>query len=321
MPPNLRFYDLKPHPQNLRQAVAAGLSGPHKSLPPKFFYDETGSRLFEEICATPEYYPTRTELGLLERHAGEIAEALGPRCRLVEPGSGSSRKVRTLLERLRPLVYEPLDISGAYLLQASTMLAEDYPWLAVHAVCVDFVEAPLPTLDHAPAPSSCAIFFPGSSIGNFEPNQARFFLRRLAAVLGSGNSLLIGYDLKKETALLEAAYNDAAGLTAAFNLNLLARINRELQADFGLDAFHHHAFYNEREGRVEMHLVSRRRQQVRLDGLAFEFEAGETIHTENSYKYQPDEFAALARQAGFTAVGTWTDERQWFALQHYVIAS
>ncbi len=323
-PPNLYYYDLKPREESLLHAVRQGLSRPQKSLPPKYFYDETGSRLFDAICATPEYYPSHIEYALLDRYAAEISVALGQHCWLVEPGSGNSCKVRMLLEPLRPVAYQPLDISGAYLRQAASILAEDYPWLPIYAVCADFSDtdehiAQIPSYVQYREPR--AIFFPGSSIGNFEPVAAVAFLSRLGEMLGPGGSLLIGVDLKKESDVLHTAYNDTDGMTAAFNLNLLHRINRELGANFDPDGFRHQAFYNEALGRVEMHLASTRRQTVRVNSDVFAFSADETIHTENSYKYAVAEFSLLARQAGFIPGEVWTDEREWFSLQHYQVMS
>jgi len=320
MTPNLHFYDLKPRTESLHQAVRHGFSQPQKSLPPKFFYDEAGSRLFDAICATPEYYQTRTELALLREHADEIAETLGMRCWLIEPGSGSSIKVRLLLEPLHPVAYQPLDISGDYLHRTAKNLAEDYPWLPIHAVCVDFNEglssvADLPAFEYTEGPR--AVFFPGSSIGNFEPQGAEAFLGRLAAVIGANGSLLIGVDLKKDHDMLHAAYNDRAGVTAAFNLNLLRRINTELRGNFNLCEFAHEAFYNASKGRIEMHLRSLRPQMVRINGDTYAFAEGETIHTENSYKYDIEEFQALARRAGFTHSEVWTDAQHRFSLHAF----
>lgn len=310
--PAVRFEDRHPGTASLREAVLAGLARFPKSIPPKFFYDERGSRLFDAICELPEYYPTRTETGILRRIAGEIAALAGGDCLLVELGSGASRKVRLLLEALRPAAYLGIDISRDFLLASTRRLARDYPWLRVHAACADFSQ-PL-RLDHCPTQPRRLGFFPGSSIGNFEPAEAEALLRRLQELLGPDGALLIGVDLKKDQALLHAAYNDRQGVTAAFNLNLLRRIRAELDADLDPNGFAHRAFYNPGPGRIEMHLESRRAQRLRIDGQVFTFQAGETIHTENSYKYSVAEFQALARRAGYRPERVWTDPRGLFSV-------
>ncbi|HYQ72223.1 MAG TPA: L-histidine N(alpha)-methyltransferase, partial [Gammaproteobacteria bacterium] len=286
-----------------------------RRIPPKYFYDARGSRLFEAICEQPEYYPTRTEAGLLSRHAGDIAALAENDCCLIEPGSGSCDKVRLLLGNLRPAVYVPIDISCDHLQLAAECVARDFPWLEVHAVCTDITETV--SLPIVARHARRVVFYPGSSIGNFEPAAATAFLRDLAGVAGPGGAVLIGVDLRKDDAVLNAAYNDAAGLTASFNLNLLRRINRELHADFSLDNFEHFAFYNRSAGRIEMHLVSRCRQTVRIDGRRFEFRAGEHIHTENSYKYTVQGFQMLAVMAGLNPVTVWIDRDKLFSL-HYL---
>lgn len=295
-----------------REAVLRGLSTRPRRIPPKFFYDRRGSELFEAICRQPEYYPTRTELGILRSCAREVAQLIGTGCELIEFGSGASRKVRLLLEVLRPAVYAGLDISRDFLLASTRRLARDYPWLEVHAVCADLHE-PL-AFSSLPGTEPRLGFYPGSSIGNFEPAEACRFLSNLGTVLGPGGALLIGVDLDKEEHILNAAYNDAAGVTAAFNLNLLARMQRELRAGVNLAAFRHRAFYNPDAGRVEMHLVSSRAQYLRLDNIRFEFAAGEGIHTENSYKYSLEQFQALAREAGYVPVRHWTDPDRLFSV-------
>ncbi|QKT03725.1 L-histidine N(alpha)-methyltransferase [Ectothiorhodospiraceae bacterium 2226] len=313
--PRVHFYNHRPAPARLEQEVLAGLAARSKAIPPKFFYDARGSALFDAICEQPEYYPTRTEIAILRRHAGEMAGLMGPNALLIELGSGSSQKVRLLLEALQPAAYMPLDISEQHLLRAAHALAEDYPWLEVHAACVDYSSSL--TLPPCPPGARRVAFFPGSSLGNFEPDQAQAFLKRVADAVRPDGGLLIGIDLKKDARVLDRAYNDAEGVTAAFNLNLLARINRELGADFDLDGFEHCAFYNAARGRVEMHLVSRRDQQVRMAGRTVRFAAGEHIHTENSYKYSVAEFQALARGAGFAPVQVWTDPQGLFSV-HYL---
>jgi len=308
----VHFHDLEPAPADMRAEVLAGLALPQKRIAPKFFYDAEGSRLFDAICELPEYYPTRTEIGILRRHGHEMAARLGREALLVELGSGSSLKIRVLLEALRPAVYMPVDISREHLVRSAEALAEAFPGLAVHAVCADYstpFELPLSGHDHPRA-----AFFPGSSVGNFETDDAARFLRRVADLIGRGGRLLIGVDLVKDRSVLEAAYNDAAGTTAAFNLNLLARINRELGADFDLDAFRHDAFFDAGRSRIEMHLISTRDQTVQVAGQSFVFREGESIHTECSYKYRIDDFHALARRAGFESEQVWTDPDGLFSV-------
>ncbi|WP_372696419.1 L-histidine N(alpha)-methyltransferase [Immundisolibacter sp.] len=308
----LRLHDLAPEQDDFLSAVLDGLGRPHKTLPCKFFYDETGSALFDAICDQPEYYPTRTELGILAAAASEIADLAGRGGALVEYGSGSSLKTRLLLDALVPAIYMPIDISREHMLAACHTLAQDYPALHLMAVCADYTR-PFRLPQTAPQNRRLA-FFPGSSIGNFAPLEALRFLKQVAQQLSGGDGLLIGVDLKKDPAVLNAAYNDAAGVTAAFNLNLLTRCNRELDADFDLDGFAHRAFYNAAAGRVEMHIESQREQTATVAGHAFTFAAGETIHTENSYKYEPDEFQRLAGQAGFELQRTWTDPGRLFGV-------
>ncbi len=310
-----RYYDCHPAPADLYAEVIGGLSREPRSIPPKFFYDEAGSRLFDAICATPEYYPARVETGIIRRRLAEIAACVGSGGVLIEPGSGDCRKVRELLAAVRPCAYVPVDISGAWLRQAACRLAAEFPWLEIHAVCADFT-API-DLPCRPGGARRVAFFPGSSIGNFDPGEAVVFLSHLAAMVQPGGGLLIGVDLKKDAAVLNAAYNDAQGLTAAFNRNLLVRVNRDLAADFKVERFRHHAFYNQAEGRVEMHLVSRIRQRVRIGDRSFDFEPGEGIHTENSYKYTVAQFQQLAERAGFEPVRVWTDADGLFSV-HYL---
>jgi dimethylhistidine N-methyltransferase len=309
------LHDLEPKPESFREAVLAGLVKPHKEIPCKFFYDQRGSRLFEQICDLEEYYPTRTEIGILEAHGADMARFVGPGAQLIEFGSGTSRKVRILLDAMtEPAAYIPIDISKDHLIALATAVARDYPGVEVVPVCADYTEeVPLPEIASDPSAPRVG-FFPGSSVGNFAPARARAFLERVAALVGSGGRFLIATDLKKDRRVLDAAYNDARGLTAAFNLNLLRRANRELGADFDLDSFRHHAFYNEADGRIEMHLVSRRAQTVRVAGRAFDFAEGESIHTENSYKFEIEGFLDLAREAGFAALHSWTDSARYFAV-------
>jgi len=290
--------------------LIAGLRAEPRRVSPKWFYDAEGSRLFERICELPEYYPTRTELALLDRHAPAIGTLIGPGAEIVEFGAGASRKVRVLLDAMvSPCCFVPIDISGEHLAEAVAALRSDYPGLAVRPLAADFtVDLELP-----PAAGRRVGFFPGSSIGNFEPAEAERLLHRFAGWLGGG-ALLIGVDLVKDPAALHAAYNDSRGVTAAFNLNLFARANRELQADFDLACWAHSAFYNPPLRRIEMHLVSRCRQAVQVAGERFEFDEGDSVHTENSYKYTVAGFQRLAARAGFDAIHAWTDNERRFSL-------
>jgi L-histidine Nalpha-methyltransferase len=298
---------------SFRRDVLAGLGGRPKTLPAKYFYDEPGSRLFEAITRLPEYYPTRTEIGILQTHAAELGGLVPPGAALVEFGSGSTEKVRLLLSRMPGLaVYVPVDVSGEFLRAQARRLEADYPRLAVEPVVGDFT-GPL-ELPARAARRPLVGFFPGSTIGNFEPGEARRLLRHFADLLGPGSTLIVGADLVKDTAVLERAYDDAAGVTAAFNLNLLARINRELGGTFDRGRFRHRAFFDLALSRIEMHLVSAVRQQVTVAGRTIAFEAGESIHTENSYKYTPDSFADLAAEAGWTVDRVLTDPDALFAV-------
>jgi dimethylhistidine N-methyltransferase len=311
-----RLHDFSPARDDFRGQVLRGLSQSRKQLPCKFFYDRTGSQLFDRICELPEYYLTRTELGILQSHVREMADAAGERCLLVEYGSGSGLKTRLLLEHARdPAGYVPLDISREHLMDAAGRLSSLFPDLRILPVCADYTRPfELPRCEGA---VRTVVYFPGSTIGNFDPHEARAFLRAAADRCGPGGGLLIGVDLKKDPAVLHAAYNDAAGVTAAFNLNLLARINRELDGTFDLDRFVHYAFYNPRLGRIEMHLVSRADQTVSVANCHFVFREGETIFTESSYKYTPDEFHSLARGSGWAVERMWTDDQRAFSV-HYL---
>ncbi len=317
--PLMGFHDLGHEGEDFRTAVLAGLTQPQKQVPAKFLYDARGSQLFDRICELKAYYPTRTEIGLLERHAGEIAEAAGPEATLIEFGSGSSRKVRILLDALQnAAAYVPIDISRTHLMSAAQALAEDYPGLPVLAVCADYTRdfaLPKEVPDGGPLG-----FFPGSTLGNFAPTEAAGFLKRLAGLVGPGGGLLIGIDLKKDEAILHAAYNDPEGVTAAFNLNLLERMRRELGAELDLEGFRHEAHYNRARGCIEMHLISRRRQQIVIGEHGFDLEQGETIHTEDSRKYTLDGFRAQAQAAGWRPLEAWVDDRLLFSL-HYLVAA
>lgn len=315
------FDDLAPDHEDFRSDVLRGLGEEPKNIPCKYFYDECGSDLFQEICGLPEYYPTRTETALLRDLAPRLGALAGPGCFLIEYGTGSSEKMRIVLDALdEPAAYAAVDISREHLLEVTTALAEDLPGLAVHAVCADFTQ-PFEVPDVGTGgPGRRIAFFPGSSLGNFTPEDSVAFLATAAGVVGAGGAMLIGIDLKKDEKILNAAYNDAQGVTAAFNLNLLARVNRELGGTFDLGAFRHHAFYNSREGRIEMLLASSRAQTAEVAGRTFAFAEGETIHTENSYKYGLDEFRDLARRAGFTPVKAWTDDENLFSVHYLSVA-
>jgi dimethylhistidine N-methyltransferase len=311
------FHDLAPTEESFRDAVVAGLSREAKALPCKFFYDARGSALFEQICETPEYYLTRAEIAILERYADDIAKRVGPHCRLIELGSGASIKVRILMRALRmPAAYVPVDISREYLRQAAAQVARDFPHVPVVAVCADYTR-PF-TLPPLPGPPGKRVgFFPGSTIGNFEPDGVVRFLRHCVELLGRECEMLIGADLKKAPEVLNAAYNDREGINAAFNLNLLVRINRELGGDIDVGRFAHVAFYNAEAGRMELYLQSLIEQTVTIAGRRFGFAVGELVHTENSYKYAIDEFGALAGRAGFAVLHTWTDPEKLFSV-HYL---
>lgn len=309
--------DFEPAPERFKEEFIGGLKRQPKAVPCKFLYDEQGSRLFDQICELDEYYPTRTEISILRDKVGEVAALCGPRCLLVELGSGRSHKTRLLLEHLEePVAYVPIDISRPHLLQASQALKSDYYPLEILPVCADYNQ-PLALPSPGKPPERRILFFPGSTIGNFEPWEAMTFLRSIAGWCAAGDGLLIGVDLEKEPEILRRAYNDAKGVTAAFNLNLLERANSELGANFVPEQFAHRAIYDEARGRIEMRLVSRARQRVRVAGEQIAFDRGEHIRTEYSYKYRPETFCKLASLAGWECWRTWTDERRWFSV-HYL---
>jgi L-histidine N-alpha-methyltransferase len=297
--------------------VLAGFTAPRKALSPKWLYDARGSALYELICEQPEYYPARTELGILAGHAAEIAQTVGPRALLFEYGAGSARKTERLLAALdSPAGYVPVDISGAALLEAAEALQRRFPAVPVRPIVADFTQAvglPLDDLDCARR----AAFFPGSTIGNFDPPEAVALLMRMARDAGRGGALVIGVDHPKDEATLVRAYDDARGVTAAFDLNLLARVNRELGADFRLSRFRHRSIWDPRRSRVEMHLESLEDQLVEVAGTPIAFRAGETIHTESAYKWEPRAFDALAAIAGWRLERAWADERAWFSVRVY----
>ena len=313
------LHDLEPSVDTFFGELLRGLSRHPKSIAPKFFYDEIGCQLFDEICCLDEYYLTRTEMRILREKVAEICALLGPECRLVEFGSGNNAKTRILLDHLRaPAAYVPVDIARADLLRCSAELARVYPELCITPVCADFTTAF--TLPEMPcAMRRTVAFFPGSTIGNLEPAEAENFLRRIAILCGAGGAFLIGVDMKKDRLTLERAYNDARGVTARFNLNLLTRINRSFDAGIRSETFQHHAFYNEEFGRIEMHLVSLVEQTLQLNGTTFFFGQGEPIVTEHSYKYSADEFANLAARSGWAVKRLWTDAASLFSVQYLVV--
>jgi L-histidine N-alpha-methyltransferase len=296
---------------SFQRDVLGGLSGPQKSLPSKYFYDERGSRLFAEICTLEEYYLTRTECEILRRHLPELSGLLGARVRVIEPGAGSGIKTEMLLAALEaPASYVPIDVSDTALAGAVERLGRRFPGLEILPVVADFLE-PFDLSERIGAARRDVVFFPGSTIGNLVPSDARRFLRSMVRATSPSAALVLGVDLKKEAWIVERAYNDVRGVTADFNLNLLRRINRELGADFRLDAFRHLAFYDAVRGRVEMHLVSDSSQRIHFPEATFGVEPGETILTEYSHKYSPAEFGELCRGAGLEIVRGWTDPRGW----------
>lgn len=301
--------------------VLHGLGSQPKQMPPKYFYDAIGAELFTQICELEEYYPTRTEISILQKNATDIATKLGEQAMLIEYGSGSLDKVRILLDALSdPVALCAIDISAEQLKAASKEVQNAYPELEVLAVEADFTQVvPLPSPETSP--KAHVAFFPGSTIGNFAPENARDFLAGISETIGVDGLLLIGVDLKKDASRLVAAYDDAKGVTAAFNLNLLQRINFELGGDFDLTLFRHIARYSKVNGRIEMHLESCTDQTVRIGDHAFDFEAGETIHTENSYKFSSDEFQALAQSAGFDHVQSWSDPEDLFSVMLFHVSS
>lgn len=296
--------------------VIEGLSAPDKTLPCKLFYDERGSGLFDQICELDEYYLTRTENALMADHAAEMAEAIGPGCLLIEYGAGSSTKIRALLDHLRdPAAFVPIDISGEHLVRAADDLKASYPGVEINPVVADFTvpfDVPAPMIK----PSRSVVYFPGSTIGNFAPGDASNLLHGMAERVGPGGGLLIGVDLVKDPEILRNAYNDRAGVTAAFNLNLLVRLNREAGADFNLSCFTHRAKYNAEKNRIEMRLYSERRQSAEIAGHRFDFEIGESILTEYSHKYTVESFGKIAEEAGFRQRRVWMDEDELFSVQY-----
>ena len=318
---NTRALDLPddgrtPPASGLLEIVQRGLRAQPKRLPSWLFYDAQGSALFERICEHPEYYLTRCEIALMQAHAASIADQLGPDVRLVEYGSGSATKTRQLLEHMvSPVSYVPVEISPGPLQQSVRRLGERFPQLPVQPLCADFtrpLRLPIPPR----APRRTVVYFPGSTIGNFAAREAVTLLRKMRGEMGENGGILIGVDLKKDTALIEAAYNDAAGVTAAFTLNMLARLNRELGSDFDLGGFGHRAHYNALAGRIETSLVSQRAQKARIGRTSVAFGEGEAIRVEISCKYSPEDFAALAAKAGLEVLRVWLDPQRMFSVQY-----
>ncbi len=315
---NVVFEDQQPDHSESRAELLAGLRLPQKKINPKYFYDARGSELFEQITELQEYYPTRTEIDILNRYADEIAAYCGSDCVLIEPGSGSSEKVRLLLDSMKPAAYVPVDISAEFLYESALKLGREFPWLNVHAICADFADQ-WQRRTELPG-GRRVVFYPGSTIGNMEPRDATAFLSGLRQWIGSDGGVLVGVDLHKSEQLLNAAYNDARGVTAQFNLNILNSVNRLAGADFRDGNFSHRAFYNQELKRIEMHLVSKQSQTVKVNGSAIEFAKGETLHTENSYKYSLQDFEALSNAAGFTLRKSWLDDNKLFSV-HYLSAA
>ncbi len=313
MPKGAVLHDFGPTPLSFRDAVFLGLAKPQKTLPCQFFYDEKGSRLFQKICRLPEYYLTRTELGILGTMGPELHSLLGKNARMIEFGCGSSEKIITILKHMDIGSYVPVDISKSALMGLTHDVARQFPDLQIHAICADFTkefEIPLPVTGD----QQTIGFYPGSTIGNFTPDEAREFLAKTRALLSRDGLMIVGVDLQKSPEIIERAYNDSDGVTAEFNKNLLRRINQELNGSFELERFVHRSHYDAAEGRVEMHLESREEHEVQVDGASFSFLAGETIHTENSHKYTLEGFKKLAGDAGYSPLRFWTDAERLFSV-------
>ncbi|MEH6344616.1 MAG: L-histidine N(alpha)-methyltransferase [Bermanella sp.] len=309
----LYFYDFNSEVQDQEQEILQGLRQIPKRISAKYFYDETGSKLFEDITALPEYYPTRTEIEILREYRQQILQKAGKHSILIEYGSGASTKIRLLLDALKPKAYVPMDISKDFLFNCAIELRQQFPWLEIHATCLDYRQpATLP--DCLPDGFNKVAFFPGSSLGNFSPSEALAFLQGVRSTVGDNGSLLIGVDLVKDVKVLEAAYNDKQGVTANFNLNILNHINNLGDGNFDAKKFSHHAFFNEDKSRIEMHLVSNIDQVVSIFGERFIFKKNEHIVTEYSYKFVPEKFLTFASEAGFEGKQVWSDENEHFAL-------
>ena len=317
-PDNVVFQDQKPALMESRAELMAGLQMDQKRVNPKYFYDERGSEMFEQITQQQEYYPTRTEMAILGEYATEIAEHCGNDCVLIEPGSGNSEKVRLLLDSVQPAAYVPVDISAEFLYESAVRLGREFPWLNIHAICADFSEQ---WQDRTELPDGRRIvFYPGSTIGNMEPKAAEAFLSDLRQWIGSDGGVLIGVDLHKSETLLNAAYNDASGVTAEFNLNILSSVNELVDGDFSEEAFSHHAFYNTELKRIEMHLVSKESQTVKVNGSKIQFDKGETLHTENTYKYSQQDFSELSDAAGLVLGKSWLEKNELFSVHYLTVA-
>ena len=318
MPQNkITFHDYNPAVSDIRLDVINGLMQTPRAIPPKYFYDELGSQIFDRITLTQDYYPTRTEISILKNNAQEIATYLPNDCVLIEPGSGSCNKVMNFIDELKPAMYVPVDISKHHLLASAENLAMQLPWLKIHAICADYTKN-LNMSDEV-AKHNRVVFFPGSTIGNFHPEEVLQFLTAIIDVLGEQGQLLIGVDLKKDKQMLLRAYDDHEGITAEFNMNLLQRINNQLSADFDLDLWKHMSVYNEEDGRIEMHLESVCDQVVTIEQDEFYFAQQETILTECSYKYTVDEFVSLASEVGFSAKKVWLDDDQLFSVHLFEV--
>jgi len=313
---SIQLLDLEPAATDDESEILAGLSRDQKEISPKYFYDQTGSRLFDEICKQPEYYPTRTEVGIMQAHVHEMAGHIGPRASIIEFGSGSSIKTRLLLDNFTELAaYVPVDISREHLVQAAEQLAQEYPHIEVLPVCADFTQPfdlPQPQI----TPRLNMVFFPGSTIGNFSEHEAQGILSVMREEARDDGALLIGVDLEKPRPLLERAYNDAAGVTADFNLNLLTRLNEEHAANFDVALFEHNAIYDDQKSRIEMRLVSLTKQSIEIAGEEISMDKGEYIVTEHSHKYSREGFAAMANAAGFEVHSVWTDPKELFSVQY-----
>ncbi len=316
---NVEVLDFQPKLMDFKEEIVMGLRKFPKQTDPKLLYDEAGSRLFEQITALPEYYPTRTELKIMSEFRHSISDRIGKDASILEFGSGSHKKISLLLESLQePAAYIPVDISKSILKESVNHLSQRFPKLMIKGICTDYTK-PFQLPIELRKAKKRVVFFPGSTYGNFEPLVGQNFLKRTAKLLQKGDGLLIGVDTKKEQRILEDAYNDSQNITAEFNLNLLKRINREHSADFNLDTFRHHALFNEEIGRIEMHLISTIQQRVSIDREIFHFKEGESIHTENSYKYEPGQFKKITEQCGFKQEAVWLDHKKHFSIHYFTV--
>lgn len=321
---SITYEDQSIHRSQVCEEILTGLTAPFKYIEPKYFYDEYGSGLFEKITETTEYYPTRTERIILSQYAEDIASACGTNAIIVEPGCGSCEKIRLLLDTVRPSLYVPMDISADFLQSSAEKLSEEYPWLSVRAVAADFnSEQVIPhdlandfinTTARDSTHRRTMVFYPGSTIGNMTPHQAVEFLTMMRESLSPGDGIILGVDLIKADSVINAAYNDVEGITAQFNLNVLTHINRIADADFKLNSFLHHAFYNSMSERVEMYLVSKTEQWAEVAGEPIYFEKGEMIHTEYSHKYSLEGISELAVAGGYQLEQSWTDDKDYFSV-------